>query len=267
MPGTRCGALFPTQPLSLPWPVAPWKPNGAQGTFWFPRVPRADPPSRRAAGRRPGCSRRVPVPAARSSFSVLLPWLLLRRGRGPVGRQRLRSASGWEARRGRVPAPRCFLKTGTGRQRHRQRAAVLVGSAGRAAPWSHRREVRGDPPGRGCGWGRRPRALPGRTGRSAPEPRGGGSAAAGAVLRVKPLLRVRKLLCEGGSAPAQHRGAAGGGRAGQVRAGGPRPSVAALWFAGAFRRDVPKSPVRHLRADLNKRSILGLRYQRSESAY
>ncbi|XP_049660963.1 phosphatidylserine decarboxylase proenzyme, mitochondrial isoform X1 [Accipiter gentilis] len=82
---------------------------------------------RRSSPLLPGPShrcRRVPVPSRFSSFSVLPPWLLLRRRTGPYGKtEPLWSPSGWEASPGGgPPAPRRFLK-GENRHRHRRGAS------------------------------------------------------------------------------------------------------------------------------------------------
>ncbi|XP_075372341.1 phosphatidylserine decarboxylase proenzyme, mitochondrial isoform X1 [Mycteria americana] len=125
--------------------------------------PRADPFSRgapelRPAGPppRPGVlpgpgrarqrCRRVPVPSGFSSFSFVLPWLLLRRGPGPCGQAAAleRQWLGGEAGEGRQPRAASLRRGPAGSERERGAAAgpaVSPARAGRAAPRRVRREV------------------------------------------------------------------------------------------------------------------------------
>lgn len=177
---------------------------------------------------------RLPLPVGFSSSSPLRAWLLLRRGRGPAGRQPLRSASGWEARQGRAGAPRPLKRAAA--------AGAWVVCPGGACRCCHRGQVGGGPPGVGCRRSRRPSPLscrrrdPAGLGRP-----GGGSAELGS--RARGSVRVSQKRCPGRSAPLQPAplqparsrapwaalpGAAGAGGC-QRRAGTAAPAVVAPW--------------------------------------
>lgn len=108
---------------------------------------------------------RVAEPSGVCSFAFVLPWPLLLRGRGRVGRSRRAApVAGCEAGQGR------FLKAGTGGQRPEQRAERSGAGLGHGG---HRREVSAELPGPGMRLWPPSAPLPGR--RRGP---GGGMAAA-----------------------------------------------------------------------------------------
>lgn len=104
-----------------------------------PAAPECLPGLTPAPGRCRGTQRRprVPVPSAFSSFSFLLPWLLLRGGPGRCGEAAALARQWLAGGRGRAACPAPFLKAGTGRRRQRAGAPagppVSPARAGRAA--------------------------------------------------------------------------------------------------------------------------------------
>lgn len=161
---------------------------------------------RRSSPLLPGPShrcRRVPVPSRFSSFSVLPPWLLLRRRTGPYGKtEPLWSPSGWEASPGGgPPAPRRFLK-GENRHRHRRgasgcgvplpgrgRGVCVLGGGGDSRPLSCRRR---GPGGGGGVWPTRGGAppFPRRPGHGAPR----GAGEPGPAVRGGGVCATRRFV-------------------------------------------------------------------------
>lgn len=257
---------------------------------------------RRSSPLLPGPShrcRRVPVPSRFSSFSVLPPWLLLRRRTGPYGKtEPLWSPSGWEASPGGgPPAPRRFLK-GENRHRHRRgasgcgvplpgrgRGVCVLGGGGIPVP---------SPAGEGApgvvvGFGRPGGEPPPFPAGPATEPRGGresrarpcavvGCARPGALFTCpKTVLKGRVgIAFQRGKAkkPGRRRPRSAGRHrvraCGRARSGGQGLGVSVEPLAGwKFRERRSKvsalSRVSHLLTDANNVSLSEQRYRSSES--